>query len=43
MGVLEVSLDARFLMNDGQHRKAAIVAALEEDESIGDETISVVF
>lgn len=24
VGVLEVSLDARFLMNDGQHRKAAI-------------------
>ena len=43
VGVLEVSLDARFLMNDGQHRKAAIVVALEEDESIGDETISVVF
>lgn len=42
-GVLEVSLNARFLINDGQHRKAAIIAALEEDESIGDETISVVF
>ena len=42
-GVLEVSLDARFLINDGQHRKAAILSALEEDESIGDETISVVF
>ena len=43
VGILEVSMDARFLMNDGQHRKAAIVAALEEDNSIGDETISVVF
>lgn len=42
-GILEVSLDARLLINDGQHRKAAILAALEEDESIGDETISVVF
>lgn len=43
VGVLEVSLDARFLINDGQHRKAAILAALDEDESIGEETISVVF
>ena len=43
VGILEVSLDARFLINDGQHRKAAIIAALEEDESLGSETISVVF
>lgn len=43
VGTLEVSMDARFLMNDGQHRKAAIIAALEEDESLGEETISVVF
>lgn len=42
-GTLEVSLDARFLINDGQHRKAAILAAIEEDGSIGDETISIVF
>lgn len=42
-GILEVSLDAKFLINDGQHRKAAIIAALSEDESIGEETISVVF
>lgn len=43
VGVLEVSMDARFLMNDGQHRKAAIIAAIEEDNTLGDETISVVF
>ncbi len=43
VGILEISLDARFLINDGQHRKAAIIAALEEDDSIGTETISVVF
>ncbi len=43
VGILEVSLDARFLINDGQHRKAAIISALEEDSSIGSETISVVF
>ena len=42
-GILEVSLDARFLINDGQHRKAAIMAALEENMSLENETISVVF
>ncbi len=42
-GVLEVSMDARFLINDGQHRKAAILDALEDDCTLGDETISVVF
>ena len=43
IGVLEVSMDARFQINDGQHRKAAIIEALVEDETLGDETISVVF
>lgn len=42
-GILEVSMDARFLINDGQHRKAAIESALQEDTSLGNETISVVF
>ena len=36
-------MDATFLINDGQHRKAAIIEALNEDPSIGDETISIVF
>lgn len=43
LGILEVDLDAKFLINDGQHRKAAILRALEDDETLGDETISVVF
>ncbi|MCC8050821.1 MAG: DNA sulfur modification protein DndB [Clostridiales bacterium] len=42
-GVLEVSMDAHFLINDGQHRKAAILEAIKEDESLGNETISIVF
>lgn len=41
-GVLEVSMDAHFLLNDGQHRKAAILDALKEDETLGNETIAVV-
>lgn len=43
VGILEVSMDANFLINDGQHRKAAILAAISEDSTIGEETISVVF
>ena len=42
-GMLEVSMDARFLINDGQHRKAAILEAIKEDESLGSETIPIVF
>ena len=43
VGVLEISMDAKFLINDGQHRKSAILDALQEDPSLGDETISIVF
>lgn len=43
VGILEINMDATFLINDGQHRKAAIIAALEEKTEIGDETISIVF
>ena len=43
VGVLEVDMDATFLINDGQHRKTAIEAALEEDATLGNETISIVF
>lgn len=43
IGVLEVNMDSIFLINDGQHRKAAIEAAILEDASIGNESISIVF
>lgn len=36
-------MDAHFLINDGQHRKSAIIAALKEDKSLENETISIVF
>ena len=42
IGVLEVNMKSKILINDGQHRKAAILAALEEDESLEQETIAVV-
>ena len=41
-GTLEIDMNASFLINDGQHRKAAIDAALQEDDSLTEETISVV-
>lgn len=43
IGVLHVDMDSVFLINDGQHRKAAIESAMQEDESLGNETISIVF
>ena len=43
VGVLEISMDAKLLINDGQHRKAAILEAISEDETLLNETISVVF
>lgn len=43
LGMLEVSMESKFLINDGQHRKAAILAAISECEELGNETISVVF
>lgn len=36
-------MSARFVINDGQHRQAAIAAALHENPDLGDETIAVVF
>ena len=42
IGVLEIDMSASFLINDGQHRKAAIMKAIEADESLKEETIAVV-
>ena len=43
VGTLEISMDAKFLINDGQHRKSSILEAIREDPSLGEETISIVF
>jgi DNA sulfur modification protein DndB len=43
LGVLSVPLNAKVLINDGQHRRAAIEQALEDHPSLKYETISVVF
>ena len=36
-------MTSRFIINDGQHRRAAIEEALKERPELGDETIAVVF
>ncbi|MFV9504226.1 MAG: DNA sulfur modification protein DndB [Oscillochloridaceae bacterium umkhey_bin13] len=43
IGKLTVPVDARFVVNDGQHRRAAIEEALREHPDLADETIAVVF
>ncbi len=43
LGILRVPMDARFIINDGQHRRAAIIEALEQKPDLGHETIAVVF
>jgi DNA sulfur modification protein DndB len=42
IGTLSVSMDAKFIINDGQHRVAAITEALKEDSTLANDTISVV-
>jgi len=43
IGILKVPMSARFIINDGQHRRAAIDIALRNHPELGDETIAVVF
>lgn len=43
VGVLRIPMSARFIINDGQHRRAAIEMALHENPDLGNETIAVVF
>ena len=42
IGKLKISMAATVLINDGQHRRAAIEEAIRERTYLGDETISVV-
>lgn len=43
VGRLVIPMSARFIINDGQHRRAAIEVALETRPELGEETIAVVF
>jgi len=42
VGVLSFSMASSILINDGQHRRAAIVEAIKERPELGDESIAVV-
>lgn len=42
VGRLRIPMNARIVINDGQHRRAAIEQALKENPDLADETISVV-
>src|ERR1700728_2507873 len=41
LGKLHVPMTAKFVINDGKHRRAGIEEALKEKPELGDETISV--
>jgi DNA sulfur modification protein DndB len=43
IGILHVPMSARFIINDGQHRRAAIELALRENPDLADESIAAVF
>ena len=43
VGRLRIPMTAKFVINDGQHRRAGIEAALRECPELGEETIAVVF
>jgi DNA sulfur modification protein DndB len=43
LGILKVPMEAKFIINDGQHRRAAILAAMEQKPELAYETIAVVF
>lgn len=43
VGQLRIPMGARLIINDGQHRRAAIQEALEQNPDLGDESIAVVF
>ena len=42
VGTLTIPMSARFVINDGQHRRAAIQQALAENPELGDESIAIV-
>jgi len=43
IGVLSIPMDAQILINDGQHRRAAIESAIRENPELAHDNISVVF
>ena len=42
VGTLTIPMSAKFVINDGQHRRAAIQQALTDNPELGDESIAIV-
>lgn len=43
IGLLHIPMSSQFIINDGQHRRAAIEVAIREKPELADESIAVVF
>lgn len=43
LGILSIPMDAKILINDGQHRREAIVQAIEHNPELGYDNIPVLF
>jgi DNA sulfur modification protein DndB len=43
IGFLHIPMSAQFIINDGQHRRAAIEMAIREEPELAEESIAVVF
>jgi len=43
LGTLNIPMDARMLINDGQHRRAAIEEAIKENPDLGHHNVAVLF
>jgi DNA sulfur modification protein DndB len=43
LGVLRVAIASRFILNDGQHRKAGLTKALQENPQLAYESVNVLF
>ena len=43
LGILSIPMDATILINDGQHRRAAIEEAIKENPELGHDNIAVLF
>ena len=43
LGILEIPMDAKLLINDGQHRRAAIESAIQENPALKTDNVPVIF
>lgn len=43
LGILRVAIASKFILNDGQHRKAGLAKALQENPQLAHESVNVLF